>query len=187
MALMVFGLFLWSFVHLFKRLSPNRYMLVRDRIGENGVKGVTTLLLLVSLLCITFGYKTAPNISVYYPEMWLFHLNYMVMAIVLFLLISSFTNGKTKEKIRHPMLVATILWGVAHLMANGDLASIILFAAIAGWADAEIMAINVREGPRKNVPVGNWKNDIVSLAMTAPVFIIVTILHGYIGPSPIPW
>ena len=185
MGLLVSGLLLWSFVHLFKRLAPVPYHALQDKIGVNGIKGLTTLLLFAAFMMLIFGYKAAPYIELYYLPDWSVHLNNLLMAISIFLLVSSYGTGMVKAKLRHPMLMAAIFWSGAHLLVNGDFASIILFAGIAGWADAEIMLINVRDTSWKPAEA-SWKGDLISLAMTIPVFIIITILHGYLGPSPFP-
>lgn len=183
MILLGFGILLWSFVHLFKRLSPVGYQSLHRRIGENAVKSLTTVLLLIAFLLMIFGYKSAPYIEIYHLQPWSIHLNNLIMLVSLFLLVSSHSNGLIKAKLRHPMLLAAILWAMGHLLVNGDLASIILFAGIAGWADAQIMLINVRDASWKPTDA-SMKGDLIALAMTIPVFIIVTITHGLIGPSP---
>lgn len=119
MTLLVLGLLLWSFVHLFKRLTPVRYQAVHDRIGENGVKGLTTLILIASFALMIFGYKSAPYIGMYYLPAWTLHFNYLFMAISILLLVSSYGKGMIKAKLRHPMLLAAIFWAAAHLLVNG--------------------------------------------------------------------
>ena len=184
MLLLVSGLAVWWLVHLFKRFWPVAYANALSRWGEGRVKGLTSALLVVGFVMIVFGYKAAPYIHVYTPPLWATHLNNLLMVIALFLLVSSHGKGLVRVKMRHPMLMAAIIWSFAHLLVNGDLASIVLFAGIAAWADLEIMMINVRQGARPDRPVGSLKGDAIAAAMTIPVFVIVVVIHGYVGPSP---
>ncbi len=186
MGMLVVGLLLWAFVHLFKRLAPVRYAALRGSIGEQRVKGLTSLLLMAGFALMIFGYKSATFQPVYTPPTWGVHVNMSLMAISLFLLVSSYGTGFVKARLRHPMLLAAMFWAAAHLFVRGDLASIVLFAGIAAWADAEIMAINIREGTWAGRTQGVVKGDILALAMTVPIYVIIVVLHGYLGPSPLP-
>jgi hypothetical protein len=42
--------------------------------------------------------------------------------------------GQIKAKLKHPFLVAIKTWALAHLIANGDLASIVLFGSFLAYA-----------------------------------------------------
>ncbi len=186
MTLLVAGLLLWSYVHLFKRFSPTTYTRIHERFGESAIKGTTSILLIGAFVLMVFGYKAAPYIHVYSAPVWGVHLNNLLMLIAVFLLVASHAKGRVKYYLRHPMLIGTILWAAAHLLVNGDLASIVLFGWIAAWADLEIMMINVRD-PVRVMPEGlTLRSDLVSLIVSILLFICIAILHGNIGPSPFP-
>ncbi len=62
------------------------------------------------------------------------HLNNLLMVIAVFVFGMSATTGRLRGKMRHPQLTAVKIWAVAHLLVNGDLASIILFGGMLAWA-----------------------------------------------------
>jgi len=82
------------------------------------------------------------------------------------------------------MLAGVIVWSGAHLMVNGDVASIVLFAGMAIWAVAEMLLINMQEGKWQRPEAGPASGDIKWLVISAIVFAVITGLHIWIGPSP---
>jgi len=60
---------------------------------------------------------------------WTRYVAMVLMVPVFILLFAAYLPGEIKAKVKHPFLVAIKTWVLAHLIANGDLASIILFSA----------------------------------------------------------
>ena len=68
---------------------------------------------------------------------------------------AAYSPGRIKTALKHPMLVGTKLWALAHLISNGDLGSIILFGAILGWAVFDRITLKRRTDPGgPPIPVG---------------------------------
>ncbi|UWQ36178.1 NnrU family protein [Leisingera aquaemixtae] len=102
---------------------------------------------------------------------------------------------------RHPLLAAMALWAGAHLLANGDLAHVILFGLFAGFAWMGMALIDTRK--QRQVGQGEWRRlsrntarlNLLRLRPTASeagwaaaVFLALLILHApVIGYSPLPW
>ncbi len=129
MVLLILGLALWIGGHLFKRIAPAR----RAAMGERG-KGVVGLVLLLSVVLMVIGYRGAPYVPVYDPLPGMGHVNNTLMLLAVFLFGVGGTKGLLYPRMRHPMLWGTVIWAVAHLLVNGDLASVILFGGIGLWA-----------------------------------------------------
>lgn len=125
MTLLIAGLILWTATHYFKRLMPAR----RAAMGDKG-KGPIALLIVASLLMMIFGYRWAEFIPVWSPPAFFTHINNLLMLIAFFVFGMSATTGRLRGKMRHPMLLSVKIWAVAHLLVNGDLASIILFGGM---------------------------------------------------------
>ena len=71
------------------------------------------------------------------------------------MIVAAYIPGNIKRMLKHPMLVGVKLWALAHLLANGDLASIILFGAILAWAVFDrITAQTSHRSRRAADPVG---------------------------------
>ena len=57
------------------------------------------------------------------------------MPVSLILVIASqLPAGRIKSGLRHPMMIGVLLWSLAHLIGNGDAASLVLFGGFALWA-----------------------------------------------------
>ena len=109
------------------------------------------------------------------------------MAVSVYLFGAAQGRSAVKTVIRHPMLAAVAVWAIAHLLANGDLRSLVLFGGLGLWALVEIPLINRREGrwikPDARSPAAELKIVLIS----AVVYVVLVFLHPYFaGVSPIP-
>ncbi|WP_273508737.1 NnrU family protein, partial [Planktotalea frisia] len=86
-------------------------------------------------------------------------------------------------KMRHPQLVAVKIWAIAHLMVNGDLASIILFGGMLVWAVASVLLIN-RSEEWVRPEAGDAKKDKLLVIITVVSFVVITVIHALLGVSP---
>ncbi|MCK0150559.1 NnrU family protein [Marivita sp. S6314] len=177
--ILVLGLLIWMGAHFFKRVAPEQ----RAAMGDKG-KGLVTVLLVVSLGLMIWGYRASEFINVWYPPAFMTHINNLLMLVAIFVFGMSATTGRLRGKMRHPQLTAVKIWAVAHLLVNGDLASIILFGGMLAWAVAEVILIN------KAVPVwdrpqpGEAKKDILLVVITIVVYVVVSLVHLWLGVSP---
>lgn len=114
------------------------------------------------------------------------HINNLLMLVAVFVFGMSATTGRLRGKMRHPQLTSVKIWAVAHLLVNGDLASIILFGGMLAWAVLEVILIN------KAVPVwdrpqpGEAKKDVVLVVITFVMFGLMTGVHAWLGVWPFP-
>jgi uncharacterized membrane protein len=177
--LLVLGLLIWVGAHIFKRVAPEQ----RAAMGEKG-KGVVAIALFISLGLMIVGYRGAEFINVWYPPSFMTHINNLLMLVAIFVFGMSATTGRLRGKMRHPQLTSVKIWAVAHLLVNGDLASIILFGGMLAWAVLEVILIN------KAVPVwdrpqpGEAKRDIILVVITLVVYVVVALIHMWLGVSP---
>ncbi len=178
MFLLVLGIALWVGAHLFKRVAPD----ARAAMGPAG-KGVMAVLLLGALALIVLGYRGAAFVPVWTPPAFLVHVNNLLMVVAVFVYGMSATTGRLRGKLRHPQLTAVKIWAVAHLLVNGDLASIVLFGAMLAWAVVEVIAINRSEEWVRPEP-GPAKKDAVLVAITVVMFLVITGIHAWLGVWP---
>ncbi|MDG1128849.1 NnrU family protein [Seohaeicola saemankumensis] len=180
MTLLTLGVILWAAAHFFKRLAPG----VRGPMGDKG-KGLVAVAIVISLLMMIFGYRGAEFIHVWAPPAWTVHLNNLMMLIAVFVYGMSATKGRLRGKMRHPQLTAVKIWAVAHLLVNGDLASIILFGGMLAWAVVSVILINRSEVWVRPAP-GEAKKDILLVVITLVLFGVMTGIHAWLGVSPFP-
>ncbi|WP_420012748.1 NnrU family protein [Tateyamaria sp.] len=181
MTLLILGLLLWILAHYFKRLAPG----LRASLGNAG-KGGVALLIVASVLAMIFGYQWAAFIPVWYPPGFMIHINNLLMLIAFFVYGTSPTTGRLRGRMRHPQLTAVKIWAVAHLLVNGDLASIILFGGLLAWAVGSVVLINRAEPNWERPAPGEAKKDILLVVITLVMFGVVAAIHIWAGVWPFP-
>lgn len=179
MILIVVGLLIWSFAHFFRRLDPPR----RLALGTSG-KGMVAGFIGFGLLLIIVGYRLSPEVAVYNPPVWGTHVNNILVLVGFYLFAVSGAKTRLARHIRHPMLIGVALWAVAHLFANGDLASLLLFGGFLAWAFAEIALINRAEPVWTEPPEGPLRKEFTSLLATLVLFAFVAAIHSWLGYYP---
>ncbi|AZL58598.1 hypothetical protein EI545_06970 [Tabrizicola piscis] len=179
MALIVLGLALWWGAHLFKRLAPAR----RAAMGDAG-KGVVTVGILAGVVLMVIGYRGNEAPDLWYPPDFLKHVNNLLMLFAFYLYAASGMKTRITGIIRHPQLTAVKTWAVAHLLVNGDLASVVLFGGILAWAVVEVIVIN-RAEPRPPAPApAPMGKEIGALVGAVVVMGLVGLVHGWLGVRP---
>lgn len=178
---LILGVLLWSGAHLFKRLAPE----ARANMGDKG-KGLVALALLASVVLMVIGYRAADYIAVYEPPYFLRHLNNLLMLFALYFTSPGPSKGALFYKMRHPMLTGFKIWAAAHLLVNGDLASLILFGGLLAWAAIEVITINKSEPDWQPNEKGTIAKDAMFFVASIVLLGVIGYIHGLIGPSPFP-
>jgi uncharacterized membrane protein len=182
MTFLILGLILWIATHYFKRLAPD----ARTRMGTSG-KGIITALIVVSLVLMIIGYRGADFISIWSPPSFFVHINNLAMVFALWVYGSSAAKGAKAwpaYKTRHPQLLAVKIWAAAHLLVNGDLASIILFGGLLAWAVGSVILINSAEldwiAPAPAGRATYIRLAVISFVMLA----LISAIHTWLGVWP---
>jgi len=186
MALLIIGVLIWAFAHWLKRLAPGVRAGLTDKMGE-GSKGVITGLLVLSIVLMVIGYRGAEFSPVWQPPSFFGHINNLLMLLAFYVFGASARKSDRVwlgTKIRHPQLVAFIIWAVAHLMVNGDLASVVLFGGLLVWAVVSIPMINRAQGPWTPPPRAPMKSEVILVVIALVLFSLVAAIHTWLGVSP---
>jgi len=178
MTVMILGLGLWWASHLFPVYLPGPRAAAIARLGEKPYKGLFALVSLGALALIVIGYRQADFVPVWTPPGWTIHLNNLLMVIAVFLMDAGKFNSFARHAIRHPMLTAVKIWAFAHLLVNGDAASVLLFSSILAWAVVAMLGSNARDGAWQRPPKGNRAGLIRHLGFTVVVFAVIVAIHG---------
>ena len=189
MPVLIVGLILFLAAHSLRIVAPQ----VRARvIAQSGLRAWLlpyTLVSIVGLVLIVWGYGLArlDPVIVYSPPLSLQHLALLLLLPVFPLLIAAYAPGRIKAAVGHPMLVATILWGLAHLLANGALADLLLFGGFAVWAAIDWASVVRRPVAVQPVAARALINDGIAIAGGLIVYgLFVGGLHQrLIGVSPL--
>lgn len=166
MSVLLLGLVLFLGVHSVAIVAPRWRDAQLARWGEPAWKGSYTLLSIVGLVLIVYGYGLARQapLVLYTPPVWSRHLAALLLIPVFPLLFATYLPGRIQAAAKHPTLLATKLWAVAHLLANGTVADLALFGGFLVWAVADRIAVKRRPVPRKlpGAPPGPM-NDVIAV------------------------
>ncbi len=143
MNLLAAGLGLFVAVHLIPCVPPLRAALVA-RLGEMAYRGAFAILALAGLLMAGWGFSGAPIELVYEPSDWGRRAALFAAPAALVLFAAAYLPTHLRTVLRHPMLLGLLLWALAHLTANGDLRSVVLFGGLAGYAVLAIIGAAAR-------------------------------------------
>jgi uncharacterized membrane protein len=130
---LIAGLALFLGVHVFSSLRSARGRLIA-KLGEGPYKGLYTLVSLAGFGMIVAGMGKAPSLALWDPPAWGRHAAIWIMPFALMLLAAAFIPGNLKRLTAHPMLWAVALWALAHLLASGDRAGLLLFGGFGLYA-----------------------------------------------------
>ncbi|WP_420862695.1 NnrU family protein [Algirhabdus cladophorae] len=182
MLILVIGLLVWVAAHFFKRLMPEQ----RAAMGDKG-KGLVAVGVILSLVLMIYGYRAAAFVPVWTPPAMLTGINNLLMVFAFYVYGASAAKPAKVwigTKLRHPQLTAVKIWAVAHLLVNGDVASILLFGGMLAWAVASVILINKAEGPWTPPPQAPARKEYVLIGITLVLVIIVSTVHILLGVNP---
>jgi len=171
--LLFFGAHLYS---AFRNRMPAHD--IRRRLGSAAFMGAYSLIAGAGLVLMVWGYSLAdPTTSVYVPPPWGRHVTLAIMLPAFILLIASYgPRGYIKNTVKHPMLLAVILWSGSHLAANGELRSAILFGGFFVYGIIDRLAVMNRPTQVKRVSV---VGDLIALVVGAALYyIFLKYLHA---------
>lgn len=175
MSLLVVGLILFFGIHSVSIVAPAWRDAQVERRGERLWKGIYALVSLVGLIVLIHGYGVARQspVVLYTPPPALRHVALLLMLPVFPLLFAAYLPGRIQRAARHPMLLAVKFWAVAHLLANGTLADVLLFGAFLVWAVADRISVKRRAVPHRvpGAPPGAL-NDVVALVGGLVVYVV---------------
>ncbi|PRX33746.1 NnrU protein [Meinhardsimonia xiamenensis] len=181
MSWLVLGIALWWAGHLFKRVAPD----LRASLGARG-RGIAAAVILAGLVLMVIGYRAAPFEPVMTPPAWGIHANNLLMLLAVFLVGLGHSKSPLRRHIRHPMLTGVFVWATAHLLVNGDLASLVLFGSFLAWPVVEILLINARE-PQWTPPQGGSATGTLRLVVISLVaYAAIAAVHMWLGHNPFP-
>ncbi len=163
------GLALFFATHVFTMFRDARAALVA-RLGALPYRGLYSLLSLLGFVLIVHGYGHAPRIDVWLPPASLRHLTMLLMLPVFVLLVAAYVPGHIKAKVKNPMLMALKTWALAHLLVNGDLASMLLFSAFLTFGVVDLIAVK-RSGRSAVVAEPRVLFDVLALVIGLGVYV----------------
>jgi uncharacterized membrane protein len=186
MWLLVLGLVVWTVAHMLKRAAPDARAALAGALGAGPSRGVMALAIAVGVVLMIIGYRRAAVVPVYDPPSWGIHLNNLAMLGAVALMGAGRSKGRARSWLRHPMLTGVVVWAIAHLLVNGDVASLLLFGWLGLWALASMALINAREPAWVRPAPGPVSGDVRLLVITLVVYAVIASVHTWLGYWPFP-
>jgi uncharacterized membrane protein len=178
MAILILGLIVFIGAHAFTMAREPRARAIA-RLGEGPYKGLYSLVSLIGLVLIIWGfgeYRAGGYTQVWNPLVWTRHLAVLLVWPAFVAFVAAYLPGRIRRTLNHPMLAGLKIWALAHLLANGDLGSMLLFGALLAWAVAARISTKRRDevldhGGPAAAPAG-WRNDILAVAIGTALYLV---------------
>ena len=184
MTVLILGLIIFIGAHAFTMARQQRAQAIL-RLGEGPYKGLYSLVSLIGLVLIVWGfgqYRAGGYIQVWNPPVWTRHIAIPLVWVAFVAFAAAYLPGRIRRALKHPMLASLKIWALAHLLANGDLGSILLFGALLAWAVVARISTKRRDevldhGGPAAAPAG-WRNDILAIVIGTALYLVFLIwLH----------
>jgi uncharacterized membrane protein len=178
MAILILGLIVFIGSHAFTMAREPRARAMA-LLGEGPYKALYSLVSLVGVVLIVWGYgayRAEGYIQVWNPPVWTRHLSVLLVWPAFVAFAAAYLPGRIRRTLKHPMLAGLKIWALAHLLANGDLGSMLLFGALLAWAIVARISTKRRDevldhGGPVAAPAG-WRNDILALAIGTALYLV---------------
>ena len=145
---LLIGLLLFLGTHSLRIVAEDWRVGLISRLGEKKFKGLVSVASLIGFILIIHGYGVArltPQI-LWVPSVATRHVAALLMLFAMIFLIASYIPGNhIKARLRHPMVISVKVWSVAHLLANGMAADVLLFGSFLLWAVFDFRAARQRD------------------------------------------
>jgi uncharacterized membrane protein len=174
MVLLILGLILFIGVHSVGIVS----VAMRDHwaaaLGVNAWRAIYSLVSLAGFVLLILGYMQARQspVLLYIPPPWTRHAAFALMLPVFPLILAAYLPGTIKAKLKHPMLAAVKLWALAHLLANGMLADLLLFGGFLAWAVFARVSFKRRtQRMMMPLPSPSLRNDVLAVVLGLGLYV----------------
>ena len=190
MSTLIVGLVIFLGTHSVRIVADDWRSAQVARMGLLPWKGLYALVSLVGFVLICWGVvqTRAEPVFLWMPPRWTHHLTALLMLPAFVLIVAAYVPGnRIKATIGHPMLAGTKLWALAHLIANGRLADVVLFGAFLVWAVLAFRSCRRRDkAAGVTYPVAKVHRDIIVIVVSLALWIaFATFLHlALIGVKP---
>ena len=190
MLMLVAGLVVFLGVHSVRIVADDWRAARIATMGERAWKLVYTILSLIGFALLVYGYGEARQATtvLWQPPTWTRHVAAVLVLVAFVLVAAAYVPGtRIKSAVGHPMILGVKVWALAHLLANGTVADVVLFGAFLAWAIVDYAASRRRDrAAGTTYPPGPPARDAIAVALGAVAWAVFAFwLHGpLIGVRP---
>jgi hypothetical protein len=183
MAYLVFGLLLFLGTHSLRVGGDVRRDALRERMGEARFKGLYSLLSAAGLALVVYGFSVARDTPtvLWTPPAGMRHLAFLLMLIAMVLIVAAYVpRNAIRARLHHPMVLSVKVWALAHLLANGTLAHVVVFGAFLLWSVLTFRASRQRDRAQAlYYPPGETVPTLVTVGVGVLLWLVfLGWLHG---------
>jgi uncharacterized membrane protein len=187
MTMLVLGMLLFATVHFVPSLAPGIKNDAMEKLGEGGYKGIFSLLLFAAFGLMITGWRNTDPMYVYIAPAALHKIAIAILVVAFWVMATTYRNSRLRLLVRHPQLTGVALWGISHLLLNGDSRALVLFGGMTAWSLIEIVAISKREGEWTKNEVPSWGAELVTGIIAAITIGVVVYIHPWLSGVPVSW
>ena len=173
---LILGLILFLGAHSVRIVADDWRTQKMEALGEKAFKGVHALISLLGLYLLVVGYGEArlQTVVLWNPPAATRHISLLLMLFSSILMVAAYIpRNHLKIRMGHPMVLSVKVWALSHLLANGNLADMLLFGAFLIWALLNFKSARVRDRVQVQLPDSNAEvnagGSSASLPEDAPV------------------
>lgn len=190
MLYLILGLIIFLGAHSLRIFAEGWRTQTLARMGEGPFKGVYSLVSLLGFLLVVWGFGVAREtpVMVWLPPVGMRHAAALLTLVAFVLLAAAYVpRNAIKARFHHPMVLSVKTWALAHLLANGSLAHLVLFGSFLAWAVANFIAARRRDRRLgTSYPAGTAVGTAVTVVVGVAAWAVFALwLHGMlIGIKP---
>lgn len=177
--LIVLGMFIFIGVHLVP-LNPGLRERLKNQFGPWGYRAIFSILSLAGLVLVVAGFRGAEFQPLWSPPGFGRPLAMVLMPFAFIFLVATYMPTNLRRLVKHPMLIGVSIWACVHLLANGDLASTIIFAGLLAYSLADIALARSRDSL---VPRGQPRWLFDGIAVVLGIVLYAGAMHAHVRLS----
>ena len=183
MIYLMLGLLLFLGTHSVRIVADDWRTRTVARIGLLPWKAIYSAVSLLGLSLIVWGFGLARQqpVQLWSPPVALRHLASVLTLGAFILLVAAYVPGnQIKARLHHPMVLGVKTWALAHVLANGNVAHVVLFGSFLAWGVLDFIAARRRD-PAADTPYPNGTGRATGITVilgTAAWVVVALWLHG---------
>lgn len=191
MLYLIVGLVLFLGTHSLRIVAEDWRTSTVARLGENTFKGVYSLVSIAGFALIVWGFSVAREtpVMLWVPPVGMRHAASLLTLLAFVLLAAAYVPANAiKARFHHPMVLAVKTWALAHLLANGNVAHMVLFGSFLVWGVACFIAARRRDRVQNiRYAAGTAKGTVTTVVVGVAAWAVFALwLHGLlIGIRPL--
>ena len=183
MTYLILGVLLFLGAHSVRVVADDWRTRTMARIGLVPWKGVYSVVSLLGLGLIVWGFGLARQqpVQLWSPPVALRHLASVLTLGAFILLVAAYVPGnQIKARLHHPMVLGVKTWALAHVLANGNVAHVVLFGSFLAWGVLDFISARRRDRSAGTLyPNGTGRATGITVILGTAAWMVVALwLHG---------